>query len=158
MESIKPSGEYFKYIDIDAIDNLNHKVKTPKSVSVDNAPSRASRKVHSGDVIFSMVRPYLGNIAYIDNELADCIASTGFYVCTPNKEILFPMYCYYLMISTYVIDGLTQYMKGDNSPSITNDNILDWVFPIPPLSEQKKIAIKIKTLISSINIIEESLQ
>ncbi|MEG0108812.1 MAG: restriction endonuclease subunit S, partial [Lachnospiraceae bacterium] len=63
MESIKPSGKSFKYIDIDAIDNLNHKVKTPKIVSVNNAPSRASRKLHSGDVVFSMVRPYLGNIA-----------------------------------------------------------------------------------------------
>ena len=32
MESRKPKGDYFKYIDIDAIDNKNNLVKSPKLV------------------------------------------------------------------------------------------------------------------------------
>ena len=89
METRKPEGEYFDYIDIDAIDNTLQIVTEPKHTAVKDAPSRASRAVHYGDTIFSFVRPYLRNIAFIDEALKDCIASTGFYVCSPTS-ILFP--------------------------------------------------------------------
>lgn len=72
--------------------------------------------------MFSLVRPYLKNIALIDSNNADSIASTGFYVATSNG-VFVPKYLYVLMISAYVVDGLNQFMKGDNSPSINKDNI-----------------------------------
>ncbi|MBO7605467.1 MAG: hypothetical protein J6S61_03270, partial [Elusimicrobiaceae bacterium] len=62
-----------------------------------------------GDVVFSMVRPYLKNIARISENLENCIASTGFFVCRP-KEFIDSKYCYYLMISSYVVNGLNQFM------------------------------------------------
>lgn len=96
MESQKPEGDYFYYIDIDAIDNSCQIVTEPKQIAVCDAPSRASRKLHVGDTIFSLVRPYLKNIAYIDKSLSNSIASTGFYVCTPKKNV-FPKFFYWLM-------------------------------------------------------------
>ena len=48
-------------------------------------------------------------------------------------------YMFYLMISKYVVDGLNQYMKGDNSPSISKNDIENWLYPIPPIAEQKRI-------------------
>ena len=135
----------FKYIDIDAIDNKQHKITIPKTIEAINAPSRASRGVEAGDVLFSMVRPYLENIALIKEEHAACIASTGFYVCRPNKAV-YPDYLFYLMTSTYVIKGLNEFMKGDNSPSISGDDIAKWLYPIPPIEEQKRIVSCIKRL------------
>ena len=140
MKNCKPSGEYFKYIDIDSIDNQDCVIKCTKVLPVTAAPSRATRYTQVGDILFSMVRPYLKNIAIVTE--GNCIASTGFYVCSPNKA-LFSKYCYYLMISPYVINGLTQFMKGDNSPSINNAHISEWLYPLPPLNEQKKIVQKI---------------
>ena len=140
MKNCKPSGEYFKYIDIDSLDNQDCVVKCPKVLPVTAAPSRATRCTKVGDILFSMVRPYLKNIAMITE--SDCIASTGFYVCSPNKALL-SKYCYYLMISPYVINGLSQFMKGDNSPSINNVHISDWLYPLPPLNEQKRIVKKV---------------
>ena len=96
MTAKKPAGEIFRYIDIDAIDNKNQKVSEPKVLQVSDAPSRASREVVENDTLFSMVRPYLRNIAFIDQELSDCIASTGFYVCRPQKS-LHPRYLYYFL-------------------------------------------------------------
>ena len=136
MKNCKPSGDYFKYIDIDSIDNQDCVIKCPKVLPVTAAPSRATRYTQVGDILFSMVRPYLKNIAIVTE--GNCIASTGFYVCSPN-EALFSKYCYYLMISPYVINGLTQFMKGDNSPSINNAHISEWLYPLPPLNEQKRI-------------------
>ena len=156
MDTKRPSGEYFDYIDIDSIDNKAHKVKKPKHMLVKDAPSRASRAVQTGSVLFSFVRPYLENIAFIDESISKSIASTGFYVCNSNG-MLYPLFMYYLVISEYVIQGLNQYMKGDNSPSISKDNIEHWLYPIPPIKEQIEICKKVDDLLSLIVVIEQSL-
>ena len=107
METRKPKDEFFDYIDIDAIDNHLHKIKETKHIPSSKAPSRASRAVNDGSVLFSMVRPYLKNIAFVDNRHSQCIASTGFYVCNSNGAFL-PEYMFFLMISDYVVKGLNQ--------------------------------------------------
>ena len=154
MKSCKPIGETFKYIDIDAIDNKRQIISNVKILKVANAPSRASRFTQKGNVVFSLVRPYLRNIAIVSEN--DCIASTGFYVCHPT-EVLLPKYCYHLMISDYVINGLNEFMKGDNSPSINKGDIDNWLFPIPPLAEQKRIVSKIEEIFSQFDAIETAL-
>lgn len=157
MESRKPDGEDFYYIDIDAIDNKNQVVTEAKKIKTAQAPSRASRKLHTGDTVFSLVRPYLKNIAYIDVQLSDCIASTGFFVCTPNAA-LNDKYLYRLMVSSYVVDGLNKHMKGDNSPSIRKDDIENYPFPLPPLSEQQRIVERIEELFAKLDEAKERLQ
>ena len=124
MQTKKPTGQFFRYIDIDAIDNKRQIVKAPKLILTEKAPSRASRGVETGNILFSMVRPYLKNIAQIDSDLSDCIASTGFYVCRCKPE-LNSRFLYYLFIFDKTIDYLMQFMKGDNSPSIRKDDLLN---------------------------------
>lgn len=150
MSSVKPSGDTFLYADIDAIDNKSNTI-SPKLTSTTAAPSRASRCTQLGDTLFSMVRPYLRNIAKINTE--NCIASTGFYVCHPyqgiNKD-----YIFYLMQSDYVVDGLNGFMKGDNSPSINTAHVENWLFPIPPSGEQFRIALEIERILDLVSCIE----
>ena len=156
MESTKPQGNFFDYIDIDAIDNRLHRIKAAKHLPVSEAPSRASRAVKNGSVLFSLVRPYLENIALVEEKHSNCIASTGFYVCNSNGALL-PEFMYFLMISSYVVNGLNQYMKGDNSPSISKDNIESWLYPVPPITEQKAICVKLKRVFTLIENVEKSL-
>ncbi len=156
MESTKSQSEFFNYIDIDAIDNRLHRIKAAKHLLVSEAPSRASRAVKNGSVLFSLVRPYLENIALVEERYSHCIASTGFYVCNSNGALL-PEFMYFLMISGYVVNGLNQYMKGDNSPSISKDNIESWLYPIPPLDEQKVICTKLNTTFTLIENVGKSL-
>ena len=155
MKSVQPTGETFQYIDIDSIDNVLQTVKETKVIKSSNAPSRASRYTQKGDVVFSMVRPYLRNIAKVC--FNDCIASTGFYVCSP-LDMLHPEFCYYLMISDYVVNGLNQFMKGDNSPSIKKRDIDNWLFPLPPFAEQQRIIAKIEELFSTLDNIQKALE
>ena len=152
LRSCIPQGDTFIYVDIDAIDNKVNIIKNPKIMRTADAPSRATRYTKAGDVLFSMVRPYLRNIAIVPEN--SWIASTGFYVCSPSK-LLLSQYCYYLMLSDYVVDGLNQYMKGDNSPSINNSHILSWLYPIPPLTEQQRIVKEIERWFASIDEIEQ---
>ncbi len=157
MENKKPDGKYFNYIDIEAIDNKRHTIKGSKKLRVSEAPSRAIRLINKDDTLFSMVRPYLENIAFVDSQYDKCIASTGFYVCKPNK-LLFPKYLFFLMLSNYVINGLNSFMKGDNSPSINNANITTFLYPIPPLAEQQRIVKKIEQIFTELDKIQETLQ
>ena len=155
MKSTKPHNDEFLYIDIDSIDNKRQIINKNKSIKTANAPSRASRYTQKGDVVFSMVRPYLRNIAKVSVD--GCIASTGFYVCSPIDD-LNSEYCYYLMISDYVVTGLNQFMKGDNSPSINKSHIDEWLFPLPPFPEQQRIVQKIEKLFSLLDHIKKSLE
>ena len=102
-----------------------------------------------------MVRPYLRNIAMVMEN--NCIASTGFFVCQ-GKGCLLPKFCYFLMLSDFVVEGLNNFMKGDNSPSITKGQIEAFLFPLPPYSEQLRIVAKIEELFAVIDKINISLK
>ena len=154
MQRKLPEGDNFWYIDIDSVDNKRN-VAYPKNICTTTAPSRASRFTQKGDVVFSMVRPYLRNIALVPED--DCIASTGFYVFHPLDAIL-SKYSYILSLSSFFVDGLNSFMKGDNSPSINKDNVESFVIPRPPLNEQKRIVAKIENLYSVLDEIEASLR
>ncbi|WP_353852889.1 restriction endonuclease subunit S [Dehalobacter restrictus] len=152
QETKRPTGDTFRYIDIDAIDNKLHSVSAPKVTQTSQAPSRAAKGVRSGDILFSTVRPYLENIAFVTEDLDDCIASTGFYVCRPRPKIIFPRYLYYFLISSHAINGINSYMRGDNSPSIRKDEMDSFLVPIPPISEQERIA---KLLDSTLVVVDD---
>ena len=153
MKTAFPTGETFNYIDIDAIDNKRNIITAVKVINTNQAPSRASRYTEKGCVLFSMVRPYLRNIAIVLEN--NCIASTGFFVCH-TKNCLLPKFCYYQMLSNYVVDGLNNFIKGDNSPSITKGQIETFLFPIPPREEQKRIVSVIEQWFTLINILEDA--
>ena len=154
MKRKLPEGDNFWYIDIDSIDNKQN-IAYPKNISTASAPSRASRFTQKGDIVFSMVRPYLRNIALVPEN--DCIASTGFYVFHP-LDAIDSKFAYILTLSSYFVDGLNSYMKGDNSPSINKDNVESFMVPLPPQNEQQRIVAKIEKLYSVLNEIEASLQ
>ena len=160
MRSKKPSGEDFEYIDIDAIDNKRNIINETKKLKVKNAPSRASRYVEYGSVLFSLVRPYLKNIAFVEEKHAKSIASTGFFICT-STGVLYPKYLFFLMISQYVVMGINQYMKGDNSPSVSKNDIENWLYPIPPYKEQLRIVETLNELfliIQEMKVLQDGLQ
>ena len=156
MTTKKPNleDEIFRYIDIDAIDNKKQEVREPKVLEFSKAPSRASREVREGDTLFSLVRPYLKNIAYISDEFNDCIASTGFYVCRPNERVL-PKYLYNILCSDKTINFYTSMMKGDNSPSIRKGEFESLEISLPSIDEQREVIKIVDKLLETERNIEE---
>ena len=149
MESIKPTSDFI-YIDVDAVNNRTNVIDNPKTIRAGHAPSRATRKLHKYDVLFSMVRPYLKNIVLVDSTYKEAIASTGFYVITPSIG-LYPKFLFNLMLSSYVVDGLNSFIKGDNSPSINNCHIENFLYPLPPIKEQQRIVAQIEKLFEQLH-------
>lgn len=153
MENAVPSGSEFLYIDIDSVDNRTNTV-SPKQIKTEYAPSRASRKTQRGDIVFSMVRPYLRNVAVVPFD--GCIASTGFYVLSGSSAI-YPPFVFRLALSEFFVNGLNSYMKGDNSPSINKSDMEEFIIPLPPFNEQKRIISKIDDMYSLVDSIKASL-
>lgn len=153
MEKAVPFGSEFLYIDIDSVDNRTNSV-SPKQIKTECAPSRASRKTQRGDIVFSMVRPYLRNVAVVP--IDGCIASTGFYILSASSAI-YPPFAFRLALSDFFVSGLNSYMKGDNSPSINKSNIEDFVIPLPPFDEQKRIISEIDNIYLLVDSIKTSL-
>ena len=56
METKLPTGNQFRYIDIDSINNDKQTVETPKCLFVTDAPSRDSRGLKNGGSVFWFVR------------------------------------------------------------------------------------------------------
>lgn len=149
-ESVDPRRVFpdkeFIYIDIDSVENGTGKIRNPKRVLGKNAPSRARRVVHTNDVIMSTVRPYLKAFALIPEEYDGQVCSTGFAVLTPKKQLLHPHYLLYALFSDNTISQCKSMMVGGQYPALTNTQVGQIRIPLPPLSEQKKIAEILRTI------------
>ncbi|ASS90653.1 restriction endonuclease subunit S [Aeribacillus pallidus] len=142
-------SENFLYVDIDSIDNNKFEIREPKIIEIKNAPSRAKRRIDKGDVIISLVRPYLRNVARVLFDDPRLVASTAFYVCKRNK-VTETNYLYYYLITSFVTNYLNVRTKGHNAPSVRNSDFLELPIPIPPVEEQKRIADKVEDLLSNL--------
>lgn len=132
-------------------------VNSTEKIKFGNAPSRARRIVHNGDTIVSTVRTYLKAIAYIDEELSDKIASTGFSVVTPNGE-LDNKFIYYALSTHSFISDVEAHSVGISYPAINNSNLMDLKFALPPVAEQINIANYLDTKCAKIDSIIEKQQ
>ena len=154
----KPEKDYI-YLDIASVDNTTNKVVNPKNIDIskDKIASRARQVLENNDILFSVVRPYLKNIAMVPNTKEYQVGSTGFYVIKPFSQIN-RKFVFYLVLSNYVISGMTRKMKGDNSPSIRKGDLEQYLVPLPPLEEQSRIAAKIAQLFALLRKVESLLK
>ncbi|MFO0718927.1 MAG: restriction endonuclease subunit S [Candidatus Paceibacterota bacterium] len=119
----------FKYFDIGSVDE--EEVSNVESeITFEKAPSRARRIVSVGDSIIATVRTYLKAIAYFDKLDTDTVASTGFAVLTPKKELI-PKYLFYYLQSDRFINQVIIKSKGIGYPAITPFDLgsLEIIYP-----------------------------
>lgn len=131
------SDTLINYVDIEGIDNVNYKIKNVKLKKVSELSSRARRVLKKGYILYSSVRPYLNNLALIEDQKENYIGSTGFFVF---KSIIGEnKYIFNFLLSFYVRKYYLDSLKGFNSPSISNTIFENTFIPLPPLEEQKEI-------------------
>ena len=138
----------FRYVDIEALDNRLQKIATPKCLSNSEAPSRARQVIKAGDTLFSLVRPYLKNIALVPEELDDEICSTAYCVLRPCAGID-SKFLFYQIVQESYIHSVPTY--GNSPPSARDDEFLSIKFLLPPLNEQGRIVAKIEELFSELD-------
>ena len=109
------------------------------------------RMCNVGDVLIAMYGATIGKVAIAGIKLTTnqaCCACTPYEIY--NKYLL-----YYLMASkkTFIEMG-----EGGAQPNISREKIISFLFPLPPLAEQKRIVAKIEELFAVLDSIKESLE
>ncbi len=159
VRQINPKKEGFStflYLDIASIDNKQNNVLSPKTISSENAPSRARQETFPGDIVYSTVRVYLMNLAVVP-EVDDqkIISSTGFTVLRPSEELNNKFLLYYLL-SDGVTNFLTAKQRGTSYPAIRDGDIFGLNIKVPKIDIQEEIVYEIESRFSVIDKLEET--
>ncbi|MCC6009266.1 MAG: restriction endonuclease subunit S [Rhodobacteraceae bacterium] len=126
------------YVEISGV-SLVRGVEEVERVTFGQAPSRARRKVRSGDILVSTVRTYLRAIAKIDEASPDLIASTGFCVVRPGDEVD-SGYIGWAAKSEPFVSEVVARSVGVSYPAINASELVNIQVPLPPLETQQRIA------------------
>ena len=126
------------YVEISGI-SLFHGIEEIERVAFGQAPSRARRKVRSGDILISTVRTYLRAIAKVDEASPDLIASTGFCVVRPNDDVDSGFLGWTAKSEPFVSEVVARSV-GVSYPAINASELVTINIPLPPLDTQWRIA------------------
>lgn len=151
----KTPDKDFTYIDVGSINKEYGIIEEPSILSAKDAPSRARKIVQQGTIIYSTVRPYLLNIAIIENEiLPEPIASTAFAIIHPYTA-MDANFIYYYLRSPVFVCYVENCQTGVAYPAINDKQFFSGITPVPPSLEQVHIANKIKELMSLCDQLEQ---
>jgi type I restriction enzyme S subunit len=111
-------------------------------------PSRARRKVQTGDIVYSTVRPNQKHYGFITAPLENMLVSTGFAVLRGVEGKCDTKFLYYFLTQQPVVEHLQTIAEHSTSayPSIRPCDIESLDVDLPPLSEQRAIAHILGTL------------
>lgn len=153
-----PTDE-FLYIDIGGIDNSILKIVSHKKYQWKNAPSRAQQIIEFGDTLFSTVRTYLKNIAFVDKEIYNNqIASSGFTVIRADKNKIEPKYLFFYSTYQGFINPLNELQTGTSYPAVRDEDVFSQLINYPvSIKEQQHIVSEIEKRLSVCDKVEESI-
>lgn len=137
-EKCKPQKEIeYYYVGLEHIESNTGKL----SEIVENGSNLLSEKniYYKNCVLYGKLRPYLNKVGIA---VQNGVCSTDIVVLKTEQ----PMILKYLMLSKNFVEHAKNKMTGTNHPRISVEDLLNIEIPVPPLSEQKKIAAQIEEL------------
>lgn len=126
------------YVEISNV-SLQDGVKATEKLYFHEAPSRARRRVKTGDTLVSTVRTYLKSIATISDASDNLIASTGFCVVRPGPKTD-PRYIGWCIKADPFVEAVVARSVGVSYPAINASELAKLEVPTPPLETQRRIA------------------
>ena len=134
----------FNYIEIGGIDAENNTANA-NVVRIENAPSRATQTVKTGDLIIGTTRPYLKRFALINEQQNNYVCSSGFQVIENDQR-----YDLEFILDTIKLDPIIKQfeylMTGALYPAVNSEQIKQVRIPIPPIDIQREISKDLKKL------------
>jgi type I restriction enzyme S subunit len=130
-------ADEFEYISLsDATDGV---VTNTESVPVEEAPSRATRKVREGDVLVGTVRPKQSSHGFATEEHDGKVCSSGFGVLRTDGHVN-SQYLRQEVLSHRFFRQMMAYVAGSGYPAVKLSDLEKHRIALPSLPEQRKIA------------------
>ena len=126
------------YVEISGV-SLSYGIEEIERMTFGSAPSRARRRVRSGDILISTVRTYLRAIVRVNEASPDLIASTGFCVVRPNDDVDSGFLGWVAKSEPFVSEVVARSV-GVSYPAINASELVTIEIPLPPLETQQRIA------------------
>lgn len=136
--SKKDNWLFINYLDTSNITNNSIADFRFIDTEIDKVPSRAKRKVHTNDIIYSTVRPNQNHHGIIKEPIENMIVSTGFTVLRAKGDYSNDM-IYLWLTQQEMLDRLQSIAEQSTStyPSIKADDILTMKILNPSMNELK---------------------
>ena len=132
IKSVKKSfnkDDSIEYIDISSVNAKSRTLNETTQYIVSSAPSRAQQCVQNGDILVSTVRPINRNVAVVDRDLTNLVASTGFCVLRPKDG--YREYLLAIVTSNKYTDKMCDIASGGLYPAVNNSDVLSYDIFIP---------------------------
>lgn len=147
-----------KYIDISSIDNTTNHIVLADEIIFSDAPSRAQQKVKYGDILISLVRPNLKNIAVLNYSYDNLVASSGFCILRTESTVVNKYYMLYVILYNSFTKYLMDRTSGANYPAVREDDIKQCKISVPPIDLQNEFAEKIESIERQKKLITKSIK
>lgn len=138
-----------KLIAINTSDVENGVMGSGTLTSVDELKGQFKKTIVKDDILFSEIRPANRRFAKVTTEdTKDYVVSTKLMVLRKYNEDVDLEYFYYCLTNQPFLDILQRRAENriGSFPQITFDLLSEYAFPIPPISEQRRISSVISTL------------
>lgn len=140
------------FVPMVAVDEKTGTIVKPEIIPYSKV-SKGYTYFEENDVLFAKITPCMQNGKHvIAQNLIDRIGfgTTEFHVLRPNGEIL-PEWIHFFIRQPYFLQEATTYFTGAVGQQRVPDSFLsNYIIPLPPIEEQKRIAAKIQELMQEI--------
>lgn len=144
----------FEYISLS--DVSEGKILRSETTLLDEAPSRAQRRIKAGDVLVGTVRPKQISHGFVTEEHDEKICSSGFGVLRTDSDLS----GYYLLqevLSHRFFRQMEAYVAGSGYPAVKIGDLKKHKISVPSIPEQRKIASVLYNVDKAIQKIDEIL-
>jgi type I restriction enzyme, S subunit len=129
-----------RYIDISSVDGSYTIARDIPEIPLADAPSRAKRLIHEGDILFSTVRSERRAFAVVPSHYDGHVASTGFAVLRARAHQVDPRFLWGAVRDPSFVSHIVSRQRGSNYPAVNAKDVADAPVSLPPLHEQRRIA------------------
>lgn len=145
VKAISKSDSLQEIIYLDTSSITENVISDTIIINIEDAPSRAQRRVKNNTIIYSTVRPRLKHYGILNNPQTNFIISTGFVTIDLKeqyKQIIDPRYLYLLLTQSTITEYIGNIADTAVSayPSINPADISSLSFNFPSFDLQKSVA------------------
>lgn len=149
-DNFRRKDEEIRYVALSDVDPKTLQIVSAESLPPAEAPSRATYRLHEGDIITATSGASTGTsrhaTALVTEEDAGAIASNGFAVLRNIREIN-PLYLLAFMRTQVFLRQVRRLLTGHAIPAVSVDDLRRVLVPIPAPDEQQQVALKLADLL-----------
>lgn len=102
-------------------------------------------QLEEGDILLTKDGS-IGKTALIENLPHEATLNNGIFLIRPLEEAYLPQYMYYILNSKYMDDFIESITAGSTISHLYQKDFVNFRFPLPPISEQDRIATVLSTV------------